>query len=178
MSLDPADVNRYGDELYSALVDRRTIPNLRDRAHGIDVTDAYRIQSRMVQRRIDAGETIVGKKVGATSAAVMTLLGLDEPDFGQLLSGMVYSDGDIIKLDSLIQTRQFNQIGTSVFDQKQQDVLVSLQTLSFQGNHEIHPLVITNDQNYSADREGRHLFLFLSFKWGSLSTRGRKFYFI
>jgi 2-oxopent-4-enoate/cis-2-oxohex-4-enoate hydratase len=110
MSLDPADVNRYGDELYSALLDRRTVPNLRDRASGIDVTDAYRIQSRMVQRRIDAGEAIVGKKVGATSAAVMTLLGLDEPDFGQLLSGMVYSDGDIVKLDSLIQPRAEGEI--------------------------------------------------------------------
>ena len=110
MSLDPADVNLYGDELYSALVDRRTVPNLRDRASGIDITDAYRIQSRMVQRRIDAGERIVGKKVGATSAAVMTLLGLDEPDFGQLLSGMVYSDGDIIKLDSLIQPRAEGEI--------------------------------------------------------------------
>ena len=110
MSLSPADVNRYGDELYSALVDLRTVPNLRDRAHGIDVTDAYRIQSRMVQRRIDAGETIVGKKVGATSAAVMALLGLDEPDFGQLLSGMVYSDGDTIKLDSLIQPRAEGEI--------------------------------------------------------------------
>ena len=110
MSLSPADVNRYGDELYSALVDLRTVPNLRDRAHGIDVTDAYRIQSRMVQRRIDAGETIVGKKVGATSAAVMTLLGLDGPDFGQLLSGMVYNDGDTIKLDSLIQPRAEGEI--------------------------------------------------------------------
>jgi 2-oxopent-4-enoate/cis-2-oxohex-4-enoate hydratase len=110
MSLDPADVDRYGDELYSALLDRRTVPNLRDRASGIDITDAYRIQSRMVQRRIDAGETIVGKKVGATSEAVMTLLGLDEPDFGQLLSGMVYSDGDIIKLDSLIQPRAEGEI--------------------------------------------------------------------
>jgi 2-oxopent-4-enoate/cis-2-oxohex-4-enoate hydratase len=110
MSLSAADVNRYGDELYSALVDLRTVPNLRDRAPGIDVADAYRIQSRMVQRRIDAGETIVGKKVGATSAAVMTMLGLDEPDFGQLLSGMVYGDGDTIKLDSLIQPRAEGEI--------------------------------------------------------------------
>ena len=31
MSLSPADTDRYGDELYSALVDRRTVPNLRDR---------------------------------------------------------------------------------------------------------------------------------------------------
>lgn len=110
MSLSASDINLYGDELHSALVDLRTVPNLRDRVPGIDIADAYGIQSRMVQRRIDAGETIVGKKVGATSAAVMTLLGLDQPDFGQLLSGMVYNDGDTIKLDSLIQPRAEGEI--------------------------------------------------------------------
>jgi 2-oxopent-4-enoate/cis-2-oxohex-4-enoate hydratase len=110
MSLSPSDINLYGDELYSALVDLRTVPNLRDRVPGIDITDAYRIQSRMVQRQLDAGETIVGRKVGATSAAVRTMLGLDEPDFGQLLSNMVYRDGDTIKLDSLIQPRAEGEI--------------------------------------------------------------------
>ena len=110
MTLSQSDVNHYGDELYSALIDLRTVPNLRDRVPGIDITDAYAIQSRMVQRQLDAGQTIVGKKVGATSAAVMTLLGLDEPDFGQLLSGMVYNDGDTIKLDSLIQPRAEGEI--------------------------------------------------------------------
>lgn len=110
MTLSPTDVDRYGDELYAALVDLRTVPNLRDRVPGIDISDAYLIQSRMVQRRLDAGETIVGKKVGATSQAVMTMLGLDEPDFGQLLSGMVYRNGDTIKLDSLIQPRAEGEI--------------------------------------------------------------------
>ena len=110
MSLTPSDVDFYGDELYSALVDLRTVPNLRDRVPGIDLTDAYRIQSRMVQRRVEAGETIVGKKVGVTSAAVMNMLGVYEPDFGQLLSGMVYCNGDTIKLDSLIQPRAEGEI--------------------------------------------------------------------
>ena len=110
MSLSPSDVDHYGDELYAALLERRTVPNLRDRVPGIEISDAYRIQSRMVQRRLDAGETIVGKKVGATSAAVMTLLGLDQPDFGQLMSGMVYRNGDTIPLDSLIQPRAEGEI--------------------------------------------------------------------
>ena len=38
------------------------------------------------------------------------MLGLDEPDFGQLLSGMVYGNGDTIKLDSLIQPRAEGEI--------------------------------------------------------------------
>jgi 2-oxopent-4-enoate/cis-2-oxohex-4-enoate hydratase len=110
MTLSPSDIDLYGDELYSALVDLRTVPNLRDRVPGIGIADAYAIQTRMVHRQVDAGQTIVGKKVGATSAAVMAMLGLDQPDFGQLLSGMVYNDGDAIKLDSLIQPRAEGEI--------------------------------------------------------------------
>ena len=48
MSISPSDINYYGDELYSALVDLRTVASLRDRVPGIDINDAYRIQSRMV----------------------------------------------------------------------------------------------------------------------------------
>lgn len=110
MSLSATDTNFYGDELYQALLERRTVPNLRDRAAGIELQDAYRIQSRMVQRRLDAGESVVGKKVGATSAAVQDMLGLYEPDFGQLLSGMVYRNGDTIPLGSLIQPRAEGEI--------------------------------------------------------------------
>ena len=110
MSLSPSDIDYFGDELYAALLERRTVPNLRDRVPGIEIADAYGIQSRMVQRRLDAGETIVGKKVGATSAAVMNLLGLDQPDFGQLLSGMVYRNGDTIPLDTLIQPRAEGEV--------------------------------------------------------------------
>jgi 2-oxopent-4-enoate/cis-2-oxohex-4-enoate hydratase len=110
MSLTTADIHFYGDELYAALLERRTVPNLRDRAPRIEVADAYAIQSRMVQRRLQAGEAVVGKKVGATSVAVQQMLDLPEPDFGQLLSGMVYRDGDRIPLDSLIQPRAEGEI--------------------------------------------------------------------
>jgi 2-oxopent-4-enoate/cis-2-oxohex-4-enoate hydratase len=43
-----------------------------DRARAdITIEDAYQIQLRMIQRRVDAGETIVGKKIGVTSKVVM-----------------------------------------------------------------------------------------------------------
>jgi 2-oxopent-4-enoate/cis-2-oxohex-4-enoate hydratase len=41
----------------------------------------------------------------------MDMLGVYEPDFGQLLSGMVYANGDTIKLDTLIQPRAEGEIG-------------------------------------------------------------------
>lgn len=87
------------------------MPNLRDRVPGIAVEDSYAIQSRFIDRRIAAGETIVGKKVGLTSAAAQNMLGVFEPDFGQLLSGMVYENGATIPLTSLIQPRAEGEIG-------------------------------------------------------------------
>jgi len=105
MALDTPLIERLGDELYDALVSRRTVPNLRERVDGITIVDAYHIQARMVERRIKAGETIVGKKIGVTSKAIQDAIGVFEPDFGQLTSAMAHEDGATVDLDGLIQPK-------------------------------------------------------------------------
>ncbi|NMG36830.1 2-oxopent-4-enoate hydratase [Azoarcus sp. TTM-91] len=98
-------IQHYGDALYEAWRARRTIPPLVEQAPDITLDDAYRIQQRYVARRVQAGETIVGKKIGATSKPVQDFLGVFQPDFGQLTSGMVYQEGDTLPLDTLIQPK-------------------------------------------------------------------------
>ena len=98
-------IDRYGDELYQALVTRTTVAPLRERAPEITLDDAYRIQQRMIARRLQAGETIVGKKIGVTSKAIQDYLGVFQPDFGQLTSSMLYQEGDTIDLGLLIQPK-------------------------------------------------------------------------
>jgi 2-oxopent-4-enoate/cis-2-oxohex-4-enoate hydratase len=100
--MDTRTIERYGDELYQALLTRTPVAPLTDRESGITIEDAYRIQLRMIQRRLDAGETIVGKKIGVTSKVVMDMLKVDQPDFGQMTSGMVFSEGEAIRADSMI----------------------------------------------------------------------------
>lgn len=100
--MSPDKIQRYGDELYQALLTRNPVAPLTERESGITLDDAYRIQLRMIQRRLDAGETVVGKKIGVTSQVVMDMLGVDQPDFGQLLSGMVVQEGEPIRADSMI----------------------------------------------------------------------------
>ncbi len=95
-------IQQYGDELYQALLDRKPVPPLTDREPAITLDDAYRIQQRFIQRRLDAGETVVGKKIGVTSRVVMDMLKVDQPDFGQLLSGMVVNEGEAIRIDAMI----------------------------------------------------------------------------
>ena len=98
-------INQYGDELYAAWLEKKPVAPLREREPEITLSDAYRIQERFVARRVAAGETIIGKKIGATSKPVQEFLGVYQPDFGMLLSGMVYQEGDTIPLDTLIQPK-------------------------------------------------------------------------
>lgn len=103
--MTPDKIQQYGDALYQALIDRKPIAPLTDREADLTIEDAYRIQLRMLDRRIAKGETVIGKKIGVTSKPVQQMLKVYQPDFGQLLSGMVYAEGQPIPVASMIAPR-------------------------------------------------------------------------
>lgn len=100
--MEPKKIQHYGDELYQALISRTAVAPLTEREPDITIEDAYQIQLRMIERRVNAGETIVGKKIGVTSKMVMDMLKVDQPDFGQMTSGMVFNEGEAIRCDTMI----------------------------------------------------------------------------
>jgi 2-oxopent-4-enoate/cis-2-oxohex-4-enoate hydratase len=100
-----ATVTHFGDELYDAWRGRRVLSPLLERAPDISLADAYAVQLRLVHRRVQAGETIVGKKIGITSKPIQDFLGVYEPDFGQLTSGMLRTEDQGIDLEQLIQPK-------------------------------------------------------------------------
>lgn len=108
--MNPTLLTQLGDELYTALTECRSVPPLTSRGLDLSVEDAYHIQLRMIERRLAAGEKIIGKKIGVTSRAVQTMLNVNRPDFGHLLSGMVYQDGDTIPMKNLILPRAEGEI--------------------------------------------------------------------
>src|SRR5688500_7079861 len=105
LSMDQETIRQYGDELYDAWLDRRVLSPLLERAPHISLADAYAVQLRLVNRRVQAGETIIGKKIGLTSKPVQDFLGVYEPDFGQLTSGMLRTEDQGIDLDQLIDRK-------------------------------------------------------------------------
>jgi len=99
-----------GDELYDALIQCKTIEPLTNRHSDITIEDAYAIQQHLNARRLVAGEKIIGKKIGVTSKAVMNMLGVFQPDFGLLMNGMVYNEGQAIQAKTLIQPKAEGEI--------------------------------------------------------------------
>jgi 2-keto-4-pentenoate hydratase len=83
-------------ELTDAAARCRPLPPLSGRHPDMTVADAYAIQEHVARRRIAAGETVIGWKLGLTSAAMQQQLGVDQPDYGPLLSGhAVPPDGEV-----------------------------------------------------------------------------------
>ncbi|HWI42856.1 MAG TPA: fumarylacetoacetate hydrolase family protein [Nocardioides sp.] len=70
-----------------------------------DLPAAYAVQQGLVQSRIAGGAGVVGRKIGATSDAVQRQLGVDQPDFGYLLSDMDVRNQHPISMRTLVQPR-------------------------------------------------------------------------
>jgi 2-oxopent-4-enoate/cis-2-oxohex-4-enoate hydratase len=98
-------------ELYRALIERHTVPPLRSRDPTLQVDDAYTISRAFLDKRLDAGERVIGKKIGVTSKAVQDMLGVHQPDFGFLTHSMQVECGATVTLaERLIQPRAEGEI--------------------------------------------------------------------
>lgn len=91
--------------LSQALATRVPCAPVRDLIGTDDLPAAYAVQQGLVQARLAEGATVVGRKIGATSEAVQRQLGVDQPDFGYLLSDMDVSSDDPISMRTLLQPR-------------------------------------------------------------------------
>lgn len=71
----------------------------------LSVADAYAIQRRNIERRIAAGGTVRGHKIGLTAKAMQAAFGIDEPDYGHLMSDMFVLESGAIETARLIAPR-------------------------------------------------------------------------
>jgi 2-keto-4-pentenoate hydratase len=101
----PDAVQAAVDRLAEALATRVPCSPVRDLIGSDDLAAAYAVQQGLVERRLAAGATVVGRKIGATSKAVQDQLGVDQPDFGYLLDEMDVSDQHPISMARLVQPR-------------------------------------------------------------------------
>lgn len=98
-------IEQLGEELYLAMMSQSTVSPLTDRISGLTIEHAYQISQRYLNMRlVKNSEFVVGKKIGVTSEAVQSMLGVYEPDFGFLTNAMQFPEGDV-PIGHLIQPR-------------------------------------------------------------------------
>lgn len=115
-STERATLKRLADQLWDAQFSATPCAPLTRDVPTLDTADAYAIQTLNVQRRM--GEQglngpparHIGHKIGLTSHAVQSWLGVDEPDFGVLLDDMVVPDADHANTAMLLQPRAEGEI--------------------------------------------------------------------
>ena len=108
--MDSNIIQTLGDSLYQALRSNSVIDPITNQYPDMTIEDAYAVQKRMIDRRVQDGEVIVGKKIGVTSRAVMNMLGVYQPDFGYMMDRMIVNEGESIAMSTLIQPKAEGEI--------------------------------------------------------------------
>ena len=103
-------IEQVAERLWQAAETRTPTSPVRDElaaaAAGTPLLDvAYQVQQSISRRRLEAGERLVGRKIGLTSRAVQAQLGVDAPDFGALFAGMAVGDGEEIAWERTLQPK-------------------------------------------------------------------------
>jgi 2-keto-4-pentenoate hydratase len=71
----------------------------------LSVETAYKAQQLFVEHRLQNGEGLLGVKLGFTSRVKREALGIHEPIYGRLTSGMLHVAGEPLPLQALIRPR-------------------------------------------------------------------------
>ena len=102
----PLPVDDLARSLFRARRERVPVPPLTDERPEMTAAEAYAVQRRLVELLQADGEgDVVGYKLGLTSRAMQTQLGIDQPDYGPVLAAGVHPDGVEVDLDRLIQPK-------------------------------------------------------------------------
>jgi 2-oxo-hept-3-ene-1,7-dioate hydratase len=99
------DIRRAAERLHQAERTRIQIRQLSLDHPGITIADAYAIQRAWIGIKVAEGRVVKGHKIGLTSKAMQSALGIDEPDSGVLLDDMFFADGGLVPSNRFIGTR-------------------------------------------------------------------------
>ena len=100
-----SDAREIADALISAERERTPVVPFTHARPFLDAKTAYQAQALFVGHRLQAGESLIGTKLGLTSKVKRDALGIHEPVYGRLTSEMVIPFGEPVHVDELIHPR-------------------------------------------------------------------------
>src|SRR6266478_4019350 len=90
--LSETDRNKAADLLMRAEKERKQATQLSKTWPDINIEDAYAISTEVAKRKMAAGATLIGHKVGLTSKAMQRSSQIDEPDYGTFFNNRMFAD--------------------------------------------------------------------------------------
>lgn len=99
------DCKKAAQDLFKAEEERYQIDTISTANTDMTIEDAYAIQLENIEKRKEAGERIIGMKIGLTSKGMQKLLGISEPDYGHLTDKMLILEGNVCRRDELLQPK-------------------------------------------------------------------------
>ena len=103
--MTPQDISACAEMLLEAEAMRRQCGLISSAHPDAVLDDAYAIQSALVARKLAAGRRVTGWKIGLTSRAMQSALGITTPDSGVLLDDMHFAHGATVPVGRFIQPR-------------------------------------------------------------------------
>ena len=103
--MTPQDHVAAASALFKAEQDRKQIGLLSLLYPHMDMDDAYAVQSALVEAKKAAGRKVIGWKIGLTSKAMQSALGIDIPDSGILFDDMLFAHKERVPAGHFIQPR-------------------------------------------------------------------------
>jgi 2-keto-4-pentenoate hydratase len=109
--LSKKEIDSAADQLVNAYFAKKFTTPLTERFPEMTTEDAYKIQIRVVEKRCEKGEVVVGMKAAYTNKAVQSRLGVDEPAFGHITDAMVKLENEPIPASEMPRTIMEAEIG-------------------------------------------------------------------
>src|SRR6478672_9267405 len=97
--LDAATIESLAARLDEAERTKTLIPMFTKEYPDFAIEDAYAVQRAWTRLQLDRGRVIKGHKIGLTSKAMQSAVGINEPDYGVLFADMFYADATPIPFD-------------------------------------------------------------------------------
>jgi 2-oxo-3-hexenedioate decarboxylase len=99
------DAARIATDLATAERERKPRSPVTEEHPDLDLDVAYDAQWAGVQAKLDAGQTLVGAKLGLTSRVKQQVMNVDAPLYGWVTDGMLLAPGEPVELGRFIHPR-------------------------------------------------------------------------
>ena len=105
MSDHQVNIEKAAAAIYQSYSSGAPCNPIRDLLSEDDLDAAYQVQNINTEKWLSEGRRLVGRKIGLTSKAVQTQLGVDQPDYGMLFADMDVADGEEVDVGRVLQPK-------------------------------------------------------------------------